>query len=114
MIVAELPIGSQSADAMKSYGFVLSLLAVCKKMQSCFVTVTPREVKVTFTGNSEAAKREMIAEAVKRYPAVPWPMMKRKGEMIVVEGIAEHIADAIAALDFVIESQLNQRKGNNP
>ena len=60
----EVPVGSQSARAMASYGICIGVLTNCR----CgVIEVTPTEVKVAATGSKTATKEEMIDWAYKKY-----------------------------------------------
>lgn len=94
IIFVEVPVGSQSAASMKGYGICIGLLGFMRATGTQFVEVTPTQVKVAMTGNRNATKKEMIEAAMAKYPNAPWPMRGGK----VVEGKAEHMADAIGAI----------------
>lgn len=92
-IFVEVPVGSQSARAMASYGICVGILSALRAEGIEFIEVTPTEVKETFTGLQTATKRQMIDKAVELYPDADFPL--HKGE---VANTAEHLADAIAAI----------------
>lgn len=92
-IFVEVPVGSQSARAMASYGICVGVLGAIKALGIPLIEVTPTEVKVAFTGNKTATKEQMIAQAVKLYPSANFPMHRGK-----VANKAEHVADAIATI----------------
>lgn len=89
---AEVPVGSQSARAMASYGICVGVLGGCPIP---LIQVTPTEVKKAATGNGTATKEEMIEWAVAKHPEAPWP---RTSKGVIIAGRAEHLADAIAAI----------------
>lgn len=93
VIFVEVPVGSQSARAMASYGVCIGVLGAIRAEGIPLIEVTPTEVKKTFTGDKNATKEKMITEAVRLYPTANFP--RHKGE---VSGKAEHVADAIAAI----------------
>jgi len=93
VIFVEVPVGSQSARAMASYGICVGVLGAVQAEGIPLIEVTAFEVKKAFTGNKNATKDEMIAEAVKLYPAANFPT---HGGRITAK--AEHVADAIAAI----------------
>lgn len=93
----EIPIGSKSAAAMKGYGLCIGVLGSLKDTNTPLYRVSPNQVK-SVTGNSKASKKEMISWAMNEHPEAPWPMKKIKGIESPIEGVAEHMADAIAAI----------------
>lgn len=90
----EVPVGSQSARAMASYGICIGVLSGCPIPM---IQVTPTEVKLAGTGIKTATKDEMIEAAVALHPDAPWLTRKLKGkdEMIADN---EHLADACFAI----------------
>lgn len=92
--VAEVPVGSQSARAMASYGVCIGVLSACPIPM---IQVTPSEVKVAGFGVKSATKDEMIEWALQTYPAGPWLMRKAAGQMVPTAA-NEHLADAVAAV----------------
>lgn len=103
MAFAEVPVGSQSARAMVSYGASVAVLAAVA-LTLPMIQVTPTEVKVAGCGIKTATKGEMIEAMVKKYPTAPWPMQTVKGVTSVVAGKAEHLADAIAAIEAGLQT----------
>lgn len=99
--VAEVPVGSQSADAMKSYGICIGILAA---VPIPLIQVSPTEVKKAATGNGTATKEEMIQWASTKFPDAPWLRVKRKGVMELVNK-NEHLADAVGAFVAALKSQ---------
>lgn len=93
VIFVEVPVGSQSARAMASYGVCVGVLGAIQSEGIPLIEVTAMEVKKTFTGNKNATKDEMIVQAVSLYPNANFP---RHGGKITNK--AEHVADAIAAI----------------
>lgn len=91
---AEVPVGSQSARAMASYGICVGVLGSVKIP---LIQVTPTEVKKAATGNGTATKAEMIEWAVAKHPEAPWLRRKLKGVMVLVDK-NEHLADAVATI----------------
>lgn len=94
IVMVEVPVGSQSARAMASYGICLGVIASCHKPM---IQVTPTEVKVTTVGKKTATKQEMIEWAYSKYPDANWLKAKRGGVMELVAA-NEHLADAIGAV----------------
>lgn len=97
-IFVEVPVGSQSARAMASYGICVGVLGALRASGIPFFEVTPTEVKMAATGRKTATKGEMIAWARAQHPEAPWPMYKEKGVELLSEAKAEHMADATAAI----------------
>lgn len=91
--VAEVPVGSQSADAMKSYGICIGMLAACPLP---LIQVSPTEVKKAACGYGTATKEEMIAWATSKWPEAPWFTAKTHG-VVRFTGKNEHLADACGA-----------------
>ncbi len=94
----EVPIGSQSARAMASYGICIGVLGSLKESGINIIELTPTEVKKASVGKSTATKEQMIEWAMAEYPNANWPMKDVKGVTSVVAGRAEHMADAIATI----------------
>jgi len=97
-VFIEVPVGSQSARAMASYGICVGVLGGLRAGGGAFFELTPKEVKVAATGKGTATKSEMIAWATKHHPEANWPTYMRKGEILISEGTAEHQADALGAI----------------
>lgn len=93
-IFVEVPVGSQSARAMASYGACIGILAVLRAEGLPLIEVTPTEVKVALTGNKSATKEQMISSAQSWYPAAIFPSHNGK----ISKAKAEHVADAIGAI----------------
>lgn len=85
----EIPVGSQSARAMASYGMCLGILAT---ISMPLIQVTALEVK-SQSGYKYASKEEMIEWAVDLYPSAGWRM--KGGKPILTN---EHPADAVGAI----------------
>ena len=86
----EVPVGSQSARAMASYGICVGVLTACPVPM---IQLTPYEVKIAATGDKQAAKEEMIEWATALHPDANW--LLRAGKPILAN---EHLADAVAAV----------------
>lgn len=99
--IAEIPVGSQSARAMASYGVCCGVLAACPVS---LIQVTASEVKMAATGYKNATKSEMIDWAMRKYPYANWLMRKSKGVMVPVAA-NEHLADALAAIEAGIKTE---------
>lgn len=92
----EMPIGSQSAAAMKSYGMCIQLIA---SMDIPVIQVSPNEVKKFATGDRMATKEEMIAWAHEKFPTINW--LQRAGKLLNKN---EHLADAVGAINAGLKS----------
>lgn len=101
----EVPVGSQSARAMASYGICIGVLAACPIPM---IQLTPAEVKVAMTGEKTATKEEMIEAAIKEHPEAKWLTRRIKGKLSLI-GDNEHLADATGAITAGI--QTNEFKG---
>lgn len=97
-IFVEVPVGSQSARAMASYGICVGVLGALRATGIPFFEVTPTEVKLASAGKKTATKLEMINWALKQHPEANWPKYKQNGIEKVSEAKAEHMADATAAI----------------
>lgn len=97
-IFVEVPVGSQSARAMASYGVCIGVLGALRATGIPFFEVTPTEVKVAGPGYKNATKQDMIQWAVSKHPEANWPMYLQHGKQLVSEAKAEHMADATAAI----------------
>lgn len=103
-IFVEVPVGSQSARAMASYGLCVGVLGALRATGIPFFEVTPTEVKMVSAGKRTATKSEMIQWAIEKHPEANWPTYMKNGERGVTEGKAEHMADATAAIYAGIET----------
>ena len=101
-VFIEVPVGSQNADSMKSYGVCCGIIGVMQYLGISVVQVIPSDVKLTFTGKATATKSEMISTAVSLYPNTNWPINKNNKS---VKLCAEHMADAIASIHAGVKSQ---------
>ena len=97
-IFVEVPVGSQSARAMASYGICVGVLGALRTSGVPFFEVTPTEVKLASVGKKTATKAEMIEWGVKQHPEAQWPTYLSNGTMKISEAKAEHMADAIATI----------------
>jgi hypothetical protein len=96
-IFVEVPVGSQSARSMASYGICVGILSALRAQDIPLIEVTATEVKLSLTSNKNASKRQMIDKAFELYPEANWPWYKRNGETLMADK-AEHVADAIGAI----------------
>lgn len=94
LVFAELPVGSQSARSMASYGICIATLA---SIPNAMIQVMPLEVKLATCGKKTATKAEMISWATTTYPHVSWFTRKYKG-VLEITNKNEHVADAIGAI----------------
>ena len=97
-VFVEVPVGSQSARAMASYGVCVGVLGALRANGIPFFEVTPTEVKLAGPGSKTASKLDMIGWAVAKHPEANWPTYKERGETFISEAKAEHHADAVAAI----------------
>lgn len=87
----EMPVGSQSARAMMSYGACMALVAA---LDIPVIQLTPKEVKVAALDDQNATKREMINWAFNLFPNAGW--LTSRGRLIDDN---EHMADAVGAIN---------------
>lgn len=97
-VFVEVPIGSQSARAMASYGICVGVLGALRANGIPFFEVTPSEVKLAGPGDKTASKKAMIEWAMAKHPEADWPTYKQNGINLVSEAKAEHQADAVGAI----------------
>lgn len=112
VLAVELPVGSQSARAMCSYGVCLGLFATINKP---LIQVTAKEVKAV-SGNPNATKAQMIAYAASEFPNLQWLTKKRNGVTSLVDK-NEHMADAVCAVLASLETdqfKMIELAFNNP
>lgn len=104
-VFVEVPVGSQSARAMASYGICVGVLGALRASGTPFFEVTPTEVKLAGFGKKTATKQQMIEWARTAHPNAGWPTYRRNGVEMISEAQAEHQADAVAAIHAGIASQ---------
>lgn len=104
VLFVEVPVGSQSARSMASYGICVGVLGALRAQGTQFIELTPSEIKLAGPGHKSASKKEMIEWAYNTHPHLPWPIETRKGVQRIIEGKAEHMADSIAAVHAGINS----------
>ena len=92
LMIAEVPVGTQSSRGAISNGICIGVLAAITKP---LIQVTPAEAKKATVGRGTASKDEMIDWAVRNYPDAEWLRRKLKGKSVLVDK-NEHMADAIA------------------
>ena len=108
-VFVEVPVGSQSARSMASYGVCVGVLGALRGQGIPFYEMTPTEVKLAGFGKPTATKQQMITWAMNAHPEAPWPMYHRNGKLHVTEAKAEHMADAIGAIHAGIQSNSFQQ-----
>lgn len=102
-IFVEVPVGSQSARAMASYGICVGILGSIRAKGIQIIEVTAFEVKEALTGNRNASKTDMIKAAVELYPEANFPMFKGNPAQK-----SEHLADAIGAIHAGVKTPVFQ------
>lgn len=103
VVFVEVPVGSQSARAMASYGICVGILGVIRALGIPLIEVTALESKKIFTNNRNAPKREMIDKAFELYPDANFPVHNGK-----IPDKAEHLADAIASIHSGVRTPMFQ------
>lgn len=104
VVFVEVPVGSQSARAMASYGVCVGVLGGILAEGQQLIEVTPTEVKYCFTQDKTASKELMIQTAIEFYPDANWP--RHRG---AIAAKAEHMADAIAAIHAGVHTPMFQQ-----
>lgn len=92
-VFVEVPVGSQSARAMASYGMCVGILGALRAEGIPLVEVTPTEVKLALTQDKNATKEQMINAAHAFYPGANFPLYQGK-----LAKKSEHLADAIGTI----------------
>jgi len=100
VVFVEMPVGSQSARAMASYGLCVGICSAIEAEGIPLIQVMATASKMVFTGDPNATKRIMINKAVELYPNCDWP----KGKKEPVGDKAEHAADAFAAIHSGVQT----------
>ena len=101
VVFVEVPVGSQSARAMASYGVCVGVLGSLAGLGITIIEVCPEENKKALTGIKHATKEAMISAAMAEYPTANWPRQERNGATFKkgdLKAEAEHVADAIGAI----------------
>ncbi|RUX60176.1 hypothetical protein [Mesorhizobium sp. M7A.F.Ca.CA.002.12.1.1] len=104
VIFVEVPVGSQSARAMASYGICVGILGALRSEGMQIIEVTAGETKKIFTGDKNAPKRKMIDRAAELYPDANFPPL-HKGKL---PDKTEHLADAIATIHSGVRTPMFQ------
>lgn len=94
VIFVEVPVGSQSANGMKSYGICVGVLGALRALGHQIIEVTPTENKIALSGDKNASKDTMIRAAHALYPDANW-LMDKKGKLLNKN---EHLADAVGTI----------------
>lgn len=97
IIFIEVPVGSQSARAMASYGVCIGIVGALRASNIPVIEVTAHEVKFHLSGDKHATKRKMIDAGVNLYPGSNWTSFY-PGQKNGIPDKAEHVADAIGAI----------------
>ena len=87
LVVIELPIGSQSAAAMKSYGICIGITACLTHLGIPFIYKSPYDLKKVI-GKIDTTKEEIIRFVGDRHP----------NKLSKFKNSAEHQADAVLAI----------------
>lgn len=106
-IFVEVPVGSQSARAMASYGVCVGVLGAIRAEGIPLIEVTASEVKLSLTRNKNATKQDMIDAAIAWYPDANWLRYKRNGQVHLSDK-NEHLADAVAAIHAGVHTPVFQ------
>lgn len=96
-VFVEMPVGSQTARAMASYGICVGLFAW---VEVPIFILSPTELKMAACKTKTATKAEMLDWATKMLPEADW--LKRGGKMLNKN---EHCADALAAIVAGVKSE---------
>ena len=99
IVFVELPIGSQSARAMTSYGVAMGILGSLQAQEHIIIGVLPSEIKLATIGCKKAPKQAIIERAIKKWPDLNWPRQTVKKTSRIVTSKCEHMADAIGAIE---------------
>lgn len=98
IVIAEVPVGSQSSRAMVNYAMCISIIAMINQViERPVIQVSPSDVK-KIVGNPQASKEDMVDWAIDQHPEASWPTYKKDKKLYLSYAQAEHMADAIAAL----------------
>lgn len=93
IVFIECPVGSQSANAMKSCGVSFGIVGAMRAKGIQVIELTATAIKVAMTGDKNATKAKMIEAAVSLYPDAGWKYHRGK-----LTNDNEHMADAIGAI----------------
>lgn len=107
VIFVEVPVGSQSARAMASYGVCVGIVGALRASGIPVIEVTANEVKFHLSGDKHATKRKMIDAGVRLYPGSNWTSFY-PGQRNNIPDKAEHVADAIGAIHAGVQTSTFQ------
>lgn len=91
IVFCELPVGSQTARAMASYGICIGITAA---IELPFFVVAPMDLKLAACRNKQATKEDMISWGIRKFPNANW--LQGKSASVLKKN--EHIADSLAAI----------------
>lgn len=91
IVFCELPVGSQTARAMASYGICVGITSA---IELPFFVVSPADVKLAACKDKQASKEQMVNWAISRFPTAQW----KQGKSKAIGTKNEHIADALASI----------------
>lgn len=95
----EFPVGSQSANAMKSCGVAFGIGGAMRASGIIVIEVQAKASKKALTGDPNASKAAMIEAAMGLYPDAGWKYYQGK-----LTNDNEHMADAIAAIHAGVQT----------
>lgn len=110
-IFVEVPVGSQSASGMKSYGMCVGVLGSLRSNGIQLIEVTASEVKLALSGKKQASKEQMVTAGLAHYPGANWPRHAYAGKTFAkgdLQASAEHMADAIGAIHAGVNTPVFQ------
>lgn len=93
IVFIECPVGSQSANAMKSCGVSHGIVGAMRAKGIQVIELTAKAIKKAMTGDPLATKAMMIDAAVALYPDAGWKYHRGK-----LTNDNEHMADAMGAI----------------
>ena len=104
LVCAELPLGSQSSQAMIGVGICTTILATIKYP---LILVNPFDVKkVVYAGaKRKMAKSEIVEWATTKHPSDLWFKRKLKGKIVYMAS-NEHLADALVSIYAGMEKEV--------
>lgn len=98
VIFTEIPHGSQNSRAAVSMGILLALLGYIEKDRK-LIKVVANDIKLATIGHAQATKNEIVDRAVSLCPNLNWPTSKCQEQKRIDYGTAEHMADAMGAIE---------------
>jgi hypothetical protein len=104
LVCAELPLGSQSSQAMIGLGICTAILSTIKYP---LILVNPFDVKkVVYAGaKRKVAKGEIVEWATTKQPSELWFKRKLKGKIVYMAS-NEHLADALVSIYAGMEKEV--------